>query len=84
MIDNITGTGISRDHTVKIKPHPGATSIDMCDYIKSKLRHQPGVIILHCGTNDISNEINTLKKLDGQMHSSVGLDIINLMFRYIR
>ena len=84
MIDNTTGTGISRDHTVKIKPHPGATSIDMCDYIKLKLRHQPDVIILHCGTNDISNEINTLKKLDGQMHSSVGLDIINLMFRYIR
>ena len=84
MIENITGTGISRDHTVKIKPHPGATSIDMCDYIKSKLRHQPGVIILHCGTNDISNEINTLKKLDGQTHSSVGLDIINFMFRYIR
>ena len=84
MIENITGTGISRDHTVKIKPHPGATGIDMFDYIKLKLRHQPDVIISHCGTNDISNEINTLKKLDGQMHSSVGLDIINLMFRYIR
>ena len=25
MIKNFTGTGISRDHTVKIRPHPGAT-----------------------------------------------------------
>ena len=47
----------------KIRPHAGDTSIDLCDYIKPELRHQPGVIILHCGKNDISNEINTLKKL---------------------
>ena len=26
--ENITGTGISRDHTMKIRPHPGATNID--------------------------------------------------------
>ena len=63
MIKNITETSISRDHTVKIRPHPGARSIDMGDYIKRELRHQPDVIILHCGTNDIWNEINTLKKL---------------------
>ena len=41
MIKNITGTGISRDHAIKIRPHPGATSIDMFDYIKPGLRHQP-------------------------------------------
>ena len=63
MIKNMTGTGISRDHTVKIRPHLGARSIDMRDYVKPELRHQPNVIILHCGINDISNEINTLKKL---------------------
>ena len=63
MIENITATGILRDHTVKIRSHPGATSIDMCDYIKPELRNQPYVIILLCGKNDISNEIKTLKKL---------------------
>ena len=31
MIKNITGTGISRDYTVKVRSHPGATNIDMCD-----------------------------------------------------
>ena len=35
----------------------------MCDYIKPELRHQPDIIILNCGTNDNSNEINILKKL---------------------
>ena len=48
MIKKITGAGISRDHTVKIRPHPGTTNIDICDYIKPELRHQPDVIILHC------------------------------------
>ena len=51
---------ILRDQTVKIKPDYRAKSIDMCDHIKPELRHQPNVIILHCRTNDISNEINTL------------------------
>ena len=32
-IKNVTGTGISRDHIVKIRPHPRATSINMSDYI---------------------------------------------------
>ena len=60
---NITGTGISRTNTVKMRPHPGATTADICDYIKPELRHKPDVIIIHCGTNDIENEINTLKKI---------------------
>ena len=63
IIKNIAAAGVSRDHTAKIRPHPAVTSIDMCDYIELELRHQPDVIILHCGTNDISNGINTQKKL---------------------
>ena len=45
-----------------MRPHPGATTADIYDYIKPELRHKPDVIIIHCGTNDIENEINTLKK----------------------
>ena len=56
MIKTGTGTGVSRDHTVKIRPHSGDTSIDICDYIKAEIRHQPDIIILHCDTNDISSE----------------------------
>ena len=63
MIKNITGTGISRSNTVKMRPYPGATTVDICDYIKLELRHKPDVIIIHCGTNDIENEINTVKKI---------------------
>ena len=69
--------GISRDHTVKIKPHPGATSVEISDYIKLELRHQLDVIILHCGRNDISNEINTVNKLKKLLKEIEGYDIHN-------
>ena len=63
MIKNKTGTGISRKNIIKMRPHPGATNIDICDYIKPALRQKPDVVILHCGTNDIPNNINTVKKI---------------------
>ena len=63
MLKNITGSGISRDHSVKMWPHPGATTVDMIDYIKPELRHKPDIIILHCGTNYITNDVNTVKKM---------------------
>ena len=57
MLKNITGSDISRDHAVKIRRHPETTIVDMIDYIK------PGIIILHCGANDITNDVNTFKKM---------------------
>ena len=35
----------------------------MIDCIKPELRHKPDIIILHCGTNDITNDVNTVKKM---------------------
>ena len=63
MIEYITGTAISSDHTMQIRSNPGATNVDMLDYLKSELCHQPDVTITRCRANDIPNEINTLKKL---------------------
>ena len=63
MIKNIAVAGISRENIMKMRPHPGATTIDICDYIKPELRQKPDVVIVHCGTNDILNNINTVKKI---------------------
>ena len=35
----------------------------MIDYIKPELRHKPDIVILHCGTNDITSDVNTVKKM---------------------
>ena len=53
VIKNITGTEISRENIIKMRPHPGATTIDICDYIKPELRQKPEVVIVHCGKNYI-------------------------------
>ena len=63
MIRNITSTGISRENTIKIRPIPGATTINICNYIKPELFQKPDAVIVHCRTNDIPNEINTVKKI---------------------
>ena len=63
MIKNITAIGISRTNTVEMRPHPGPTTVNICDYIKPELRYKPDEIIIHRGTNDIENEINTVKKI---------------------
>ena len=39
MIKNITGTGISRSNTIKMRPHPSATTVDICDYTKPEPSH---------------------------------------------
>ena len=63
MIKNIAGTGISRENIIKIRPHPGATIIDICNYIKPEIHQKPDVVIVHCGTNDIPNNINTVREI---------------------
>ena len=41
-----------------MRPHPDATTVDICDYIKPELRQKLNVVIVHCGTNDIPNNIS--------------------------
>ena len=55
--------GISRENIIKMRNHPGVTTIDICDYIKPELCQKPDVVIVHCGTNDFRNNINTVKKI---------------------
>ena len=35
----------------------------MIDHLKSELRQKRDIIIPHCRTNDITNDINTIKKM---------------------
>ena len=48
---------------VKIRKYPGAFSLDILDHIKPSLRKAPEQIIIHAGTNDISNNTNYLKNV---------------------
>ena len=73
-----------------MRPLPGATTTDVIDYLKLELQHKPDIIILHCGTNDITNDVNTVKNMKklakeiGVNDSSVDIEMSGLIKRFNR
>ena len=56
MLNGIYEEGMQKDHNVKIKPHSGATTRDIVDYLKPVTRKKPDCIIIHAGTNDLTSQ----------------------------
>ena len=48
---------------VKIRKYPGASSINILDHAKPSLRKSLEQVIIHAGTNDISNNTNYLRNV---------------------
>ena len=54
--------GLSDDrYKVKVKYHSGATTEDICDFIKPEVRKKPDIIIVHAGTNDITSNTKSFE-----------------------
>ena len=53
----------SQNNNVKVITHPKSTTEDMLDYIKLIARRKPHTLIIHTGTNDLTNGINTMKNV---------------------
>ena len=54
------------DINIKIRKYPGASSTDILDHIRPSLRKEPDQIIIHAGTNDLTNDhnyLNNVKKM---------------------
>ena len=60
---NSNGQKISRSTSVKIRSHPGATTEDLVDYVRHTARKNPKMMVIHSGTNDLTNKVNTLLKI---------------------
>ena len=61
LIKRDNGRGISRSHKVQIGPNPGTSTYDLIDYVKPALRKKPKALLIHTSTDDIQQEINTVK-----------------------
>ena len=48
---------------VNIRFHPGTTTEDIVDFIKPVIRKKPDAVIIHAGTNDLTNGTNTVKQV---------------------
>ena len=63
MIKYVNGREISRSSSVKIRSHPGATTEDLIDYVRPTARKNPKMMVIHSGTNDLTNKVNTLQNI---------------------
>ena len=61
MIKHVNGCDIFRSHTVKVRPNLEAYAHDLMDYVKPALEKKPKVLVIHTGTKDIQQEVNTMK-----------------------
>ena len=66
MLNGIYEEGMQKDHNVRIKPHSGATTRDIVDYLKPVIRKKPDCIIIHAGTNDLTSkdQIDTVQNFN--------------------
>ena len=46
---------------VRVKNHPGATTEDICGHLKPEIRKKPEIVIIHAGTNDLTNNSKSLE-----------------------
>ena len=58
---HVNARDISRSHTGKVCPNPGASTHDLMDHVKPAMRKKPKALVIHTDTNDIQQEINTMK-----------------------
>ena len=58
MLNNIKGKGLSKSKKVDILNIPCATSGDIVDKIDDVLEGKPVSLIVHIGTNDLTNNVS--------------------------
>ena len=46
-----------------VRFHPGATTKDIVDFVKPVIRKKANAVIIHAGTNDLTNGINTTRQV---------------------
>ena len=63
MVKYMNGREISRSSSVKIRSHLDATTEDLIDYVRPTARKNPKMMVIHSGTNDLTNKVNTLQNI---------------------
>ena len=75
IMKHINGCNVSDSMNVKVRSHPGATTKDLVDYVKPIARKKPKMLIIHTGTNDLPDDMNTIKKLKKVVQSIHEIDV---------
>ena len=82
MFNGVNEKGLSRSYNVKVKNYPGATSEDILDKIDDLLKVKPDCLLLHVGTNYLTNNVNLLNSVKKWLKKwRIRLQILNLSFQ---
>ena len=60
ILNSMNEKGLSKSHNVNVKSYPGATSEDILDKINNLLKVKPDCLLVHVGTNDLTNNVDLL------------------------
>ena len=74
LLNGISEKGLSHKHIVKVVNKPGATSEGILDKIHDVIKPKPEHLLIHVGTNDLTNDINLLnnaKKIVKKIHEKL-------------
>ena len=63
MVRHITGSGISKNDHVQVKPYQDAATDDIIDYIKLTIRQKPDIVIIHSGKKDLTWDVSTMSRV---------------------
>ena len=72
-----------RGDSVKIRPHPGASTQDLIDHIKPAMCKNPDIVVTHTGTNDLQNNCDIVKKVKKLVSTVKEVDKDNSIKNYI-
>ena len=62
LLNGLHEKGLSRNHRVKVNNFPGGTSEIILENIDEIIKNKPDCLIIHAGTNDLTNGINLLNQ----------------------
>ena len=63
MLNGINELGLSKHQNVKIQNFPGGTTETILEEVETLVTEKPDCIIIHAGTNDITNGINSINSV---------------------
>ena len=63
VVKYLTGPKISKKNYIKIKANPDVITEDIFDYIKPSILKKPDFLLVHLGTNELTNGKSTMNKI---------------------
>ena len=63
LLNGINERGLSKPHQVNVQNFPGGTGETILEELDTLVARKPDCIIIHAGTNDLTNGINSVKKI---------------------